>query len=309
MRGEFREAQEIAETMLHEAGAEAQGPEAGAFRRMLGLIRLYQGELKAAQTIFELELTGFELGPARQVNAAAFLALTEWHLGEVVRARQHIQQAVQWADEMGDVATVGTGLFFRTVLESRREDASATRLAVDALLELSQKHGMRTYSDEGRVYANWARGRLLDPDFGADKLERTLGAYIAQGNKADAPSLYGLLAELQADARELESALASIDQGLAIADETGEHFTDLYLHRLRGDLLLKRNCSDFCAGRRGLQGRDSCGEGAARAELRTPGVSPARQALPVDRPRCRSPRRSRTRARGLFADAGNAGDR
>ena len=103
---------------------------------------------------------------------------------------------------------------------------------------------MRTYSDEGRVYANWARGRLLDPDFGADKLEQALGTYIAQGNKADAPSLYGLLAELQAEAREIESALASIDQGLAIADETGEHFTDPYLHRLRGDLLLKRNRSD-----------------------------------------------------------------
>jgi predicted ATPase len=244
MRGKFREAQEIAETMLHEAGAEAHGPEAGVFRRMLGLIRLYQGELKAAQTIFERELTDFELGPAGRVNAAAFLALTEWHLGEVVRARQHIQQAVQQADEMGAVERVGTGLFFRTVFESRREDASATRLAVDALLELSQKHGMRTYLDEGHVYANWARGRLLDPDFGGDKLEQALGAYVAQGNRADVPSLYGLLAELQAGAREFESALASIDQGLAIADETGEHFTDSYLHRLCGDLLLKRNHSD-----------------------------------------------------------------
>jgi predicted ATPase len=211
---------------------------------MLGLIRLYQGELKAAQTIFERELTEFQLGPAGHVNAAAFLALTEWHLGEVERARQHIQQAVQRASEMGDVASVGTALFFETVLESRRDDASATRLAADALLELSEKHGMRTYLDEGRVYANWARGRLLDPDFGADKLEQALGAYAAQGNRADAPSLYGLLAELQAGAQELESALASIHQGLAIADETGEHFTDSYLHRLCGDLLLKRNHSD-----------------------------------------------------------------
>src|SRR5208337_2518116 len=172
MRGEYREAQEIAETMLREFGADAQGPEAGAFRRMLGLTRLYQGDLKAAQTIFERELTEFQLGPAGQVNAAAFLALTEWHLGEVERTRQHIQQAVQRASEMGDVATVGTALFFETVLESRRDDASATRLAADALLELSEKYGMRTYLDEGRVYASWARGRLLDPDFGADKLEQ-----------------------------------------------------------------------------------------------------------------------------------------
>jgi predicted ATPase len=145
---------------------------------------------------------------------------------------------------VGDVATVGTVLFFETILESRRDDASATRLAADALLELSEKHGMRTYLDEGRVYANWARGRLLDPDFGADKLEQALAAYTAQGNRADAPSLYCLLAELQADARGPESALASIDQGLAIANETGEHFTDPYLHRLRGEMLLKRNRSD-----------------------------------------------------------------
>jgi predicted ATPase len=103
---------------------------------------------------------------------------------------------------------------------------------------------MRTYLDQGRVYANWARGRLLDPDFDADKLEQALTGYIAQGNRADAPSLYCLLAELQAAARELESALASIDEGLAIANETGEHFTDAYLHRLCGDLLLKRNYSD-----------------------------------------------------------------
>ena len=244
MRGQYLEAQEIAETMLREAGVDAQGPEAGAFRRMLGLIRLYQGELKAAQTIFERELTEFQLDPAGHVNAAAFLALTEWHLGEVVRARQHIQQAVQRAGETGDVATIGTALFFETVLESRRDDASATLLAAAALLELSEKHGMRTYLDEGRVYANWARGRLLDRDFGTDKLEQMLAAYIAQGNRADTPSLYCLLAELQADARGRESALESIDQGLAIADETGEHFTDPYLHRLRGNLLLKRNCSD-----------------------------------------------------------------
>ena len=64
MRGEYRDAQEIAETMLQEAGADAQAPEAGAFRRMLGLIRLYRGEMKAAQTVFEGELTEFQLGPA-----------------------------------------------------------------------------------------------------------------------------------------------------------------------------------------------------------------------------------------------------
>jgi predicted ATPase len=40
---------------------------------------------------------------------------------------------------------------------------------------------------------------------------------------------------------DLESALAAIDAGLAIAEETGEHYTDPYLHRLRGHFLSMRS--------------------------------------------------------------------
>jgi predicted ATPase len=244
MRGEYREAREIAEVLLREAGEDARGAEVGTVHRMLGLVHLYQGNLKEAQSILEREATEFQLGPADHVTAAAFLALTEWHLGEIERARQSIERAIQRADETADAASIGTALFFRTVLESRRDDVSATRLAADALLGLSEQYGMKTYSDQGKVYANWARGRLLDPDFGASELEQALTAYIAEGNRADAPSLYGLLAELEASELGPESSLPSIDRGLAIADETGEHFTDPYLHRLRGELLLKRNPSE-----------------------------------------------------------------
>jgi class 3 adenylate cyclase/tetratricopeptide (TPR) repeat protein len=241
MRGEYREAQAIAETLLREAEVDGRDPEAGAARRMVGLVRLYQGDLRTAQAILERELTEYQLGAAGEVAAAGFLALAEWHLGAVGHARQHIEQAIRRADESCDAATIGTALFFKIVLESRRDDVAATRLAAYTLLGLSEKHGMRTYSDEGQVYADWARSRGLDPDIGARELQQALTAYLAQGNKADAPSLHGLLAELEAAARRPESALALIDKGLAIAEETGEHFTNPYLHRLRGEILLKRD--------------------------------------------------------------------
>jgi predicted ATPase len=64
---------------------------------------------------------------------------------------------------------------------------------------------------------------------------------LAQGYRFCAPSFHGLLAELEALARSSDEALASIDRGLAIADETGEHFTDPHLHRLRGEILLRRD--------------------------------------------------------------------
>jgi hypothetical protein len=151
------------------------------------------------------------------------------------------------AGELADVANIATALFFRTILESRRDDVSATRLAADALLALSEEYGIKTYSDEARVYANWARGRLLDPGQGAKELMRALEAHTAQGNRADAPSRHGLFAELEAATRGPDTALALIDRGLAIANETGEHFTDPYLHRLRGDILHKRDPANLAS--------------------------------------------------------------
>jgi predicted ATPase len=50
-----------------------------------------------------------------------------------------------------------------------------------------------------------------------------------------------LLAELEATARGPDAALTLIDRGLAIAQEMGRLFTDPYLHRLRGEILLKRD--------------------------------------------------------------------
>jgi predicted ATPase len=37
----------------------------------------------------------------------------------------------------------------------------------------------------------------------------------------------------------VEAALTHIDEALAFAGETGEHWTDAFLHRIRGEILLK----------------------------------------------------------------------
>jgi predicted ATPase len=76
---------------------------------------------------------------------------------------------------------------------------------------------------------------------------------MTQGYKNRAPFLHGLLAELEAATRGPDSALPLIDRGLAIADETGEHFTDPYLHRLRGEIMLKRDPPDIAAAEDAFQ--------------------------------------------------------
>jgi hypothetical protein len=46
---------------------------------------------------------------------------------------------------------------------------------------------------------------------------------------------------LEAETNGLDAALTLIDEGLGFSEETSERFSDPYLHRLRGDILLKRD--------------------------------------------------------------------
>jgi predicted ATPase len=161
VRGELRHARETAETFLREAEAEGRGMEAGAARRMLGLVCLYQGDLKAARSVFEPVLadylperdgkTQFLFGRDTEVAAAASLALAEWHLGEVERARHLIDRATRRADELGQAATIANALFWKTYLECRRDDVTATRLAADALLVVTKEYGIKTRKLDGRA--------------------------------------------------------------------------------------------------------------------------------------------------------------
>jgi predicted ATPase len=206
--------------------------------------------LQAARSVLERALSDyvrerdgeslFRFGNDTQVSATNFLALTEWHLGELERARQLTDRSTRCSAELGHVPAVASALYFTTVLDSRRGDVSATRLGAESLLALTEQHNMKTYADVGRVYANWARGKQLDPEAGALGLKQALESYLALGNKSSAPSFYGLLAELEAMRPDLDRALTTIDAGLAMAEETGEHYTDPYLHRLRGEFLLMR---------------------------------------------------------------------
>jgi tetratricopeptide (TPR) repeat protein len=279
VRGQHRQARETAETFLREAEAEGRATEAGVARRILGVVLLFLGDLQAARSVLEQALgdyvrerdgdTLFRFGNDTQASATNFLALTEWHLGELERARELIDGSTRRAAELGHVAAVAGASLYRTIIECRRGDVPATRLGAESLLALAEDHNMKTYADLGQVYANWARGRQFDAEAGVLGLRRALESYLALGNRSGAPSFHGLLAELEVIRRDPDRALTLIDEGLAIAQETEEHFTDPYLYRLRGEFLLNRDPANFVRAKKAYQTAIAIakGQGARGYEL------------------------------------------
>ena len=117
------------------------------------------------------------------------------------------------------------------------------------------------------------------------------------------------LAEAEARAGDVDRALAILDEALATSERIGYRAFEAELHRVRGEMLLKRDPAEPRACGGSLPNRHRGREAASYAQLRTARSAVAGQALSIDRPSRRRPRRPRARARRLFADAGNAGDR
>jgi predicted ATPase len=88
----------------------------------------------------------------------------------------------------------------------------------------------------------WARAQLGERDAGLTALTQAVAAYT-ETYKLFLPLFQGLLAELEAGAEDADGALTRIDAALALAGETGEHWTDAFLHRIRGEILLKSDPS------------------------------------------------------------------
>ena len=76
----------------------------------------------------------------------------------------------------------------------------------------------------------WARAQLGERNTGLTALTQAVAAYT-DTYKLFLPLFQGLLAELEAGAEDADGALTRIDAAVALAGETGEHWTDAFLHR------------------------------------------------------------------------------
>jgi predicted ATPase len=254
IRGDIRAARDIAERFLREAEAEGRIAEVGVAHRLLGLANAFLGDLAGARSQLELALDSYDrerdggvrekFGQDTRVISQAYLAYASWLLGDLHRARRLIEEAIGFGRELGHLPSTAFALVQEMAIESARNDPA--RVAVDAenLLRISQQHGMETYAFWSRLYLSWARGRLCDARRGADELRHSLADCASQDTRLAMPLYLALLAELEAAEGDAYRALAAIDEGLATAQEGGQHIYDAFLHRLRGDILLKRDPAD-----------------------------------------------------------------
>ena len=262
LRGELGSARKTAESFLRDAEDERRTTEAVVAHRSLGFAHLAHGDLTAAEANLGESLrrfiperdrdAKFRFGADIGVSAAGHLALANWTMGDVERARALSNEALGRAVESAHAPTQATAYDLVSLHHMLSGDAQAVRRIAKDLVGLSREHGMPLYLAFGDVHLNWALAWLDDRKSGISGLKEAMAVYLGQGNRIYAPLYQGLLAELEAEGDDADGALSRTDEALALADETGEHWTDALLHRIRGIILLKREPASPALGEAAL---------------------------------------------------------
>jgi predicted ATPase len=241
-------------TLSREADEAGRVTEARGVNWWLGLIAYWHGDFLEARTRCERAIIDAEdpnadpkvserFGEIR-THARSVLAATMWQLGAVERARELIDAATGLASKIGQPYGIADALFWKSYLEVWRGDPAGTLSAGDALERVAREHGMPQYLNEAELHLGWARGRINDPKAGAAQMQRVLAAFVEQGVKVNLGFYTGLLAQLEAETLGSESALTRIDEAFRLSNAV-EHGCSLpFLHRLRGEILLKCDPSD-----------------------------------------------------------------
>jgi class 3 adenylate cyclase/predicted ATPase len=253
VRDELGLAREIAETFLREAERGARTTECGVGRHLVGVTCLWQSDFVGAHSNFVEALGIYHPERDREARfrfhvdvgalSGVFLAITKWLLGEVGQARAFIEEAVGHAIQTDHVITLVTTYVFKAHFEIVRGDAAAARRDAEIVVKLSQENALTLYAAWGVLQSGWASARLHSGETGAMDFRQALAAYVDHGNINFVPFYQGLLAEVEAQDDPAE-ALTRIDEALARAVETGEHWSDAFLHRVRGEILIKRDTAN-----------------------------------------------------------------
>jgi predicted ATPase len=191
-----------------------------------------------------IAIQSLRFGQDSRVAAIGYLAHASLQLGDVSAARQLIDEALSRALEFAHVPTLINTYYFAAMLEMFRGDAEAVLRAATPLVELSRQHALPLYLVGGTAYLGWAHGRLGDRGTGTAELLQAVTDFAGQGNKLWLPLFQGLLAQIEIGGQDPESALNRIDEALRTAGQIGAYWATSLLHRIRGEILLKRDLAN-----------------------------------------------------------------
>ena len=258
VRGDLKAAQEVGEHLTKLAqslGDQALLVEA---HRALGVPLLWLGEVALARAKLEegtalydaklLRSHAYTYGIDPGVVCLSYAALAWWFLGFADHALDRSQRALALAEELSHPHSRALALVWAAWLRQFLRDTHSTEELAQEAVRLCGEHGYPLWRAMGTILHSWAlieSGRK--PEECIPQMWQGLADLRATGAGLWQPCFLGLIAEACNKVNRIDEGLMVLDQALGVVRERAERFYEAELHRLRGELLLRRNPADISA--------------------------------------------------------------
>ncbi len=252
--GELSVAEAIARSFLQDAEARGLAGETCVGLRMAGATEMLRGHFLDARDYLERAITTWQperdaqarlrFGYDLLATAKILLALTEWHLGAFEKMNHLYDAAIAQAEATRHPVTVAIVLGNCALIDMLRGRISAVRCHAEALLALGQEHGMPQYSSGGQLCLTWAKARECLSRSNVDEHRAAIDSHHAAYGMGIFMLRHSAIADLFSEVGDFDEASERVTGALSDAVETGRVAELSFLHRIRGDVFLRRKSAD-----------------------------------------------------------------
>lgn len=253
MRGQFAQAQAIAEEMhaltahRSEDGTQASNTDtslpATNLDHKLGLITWLRGRLRPSRRFFDQAIAKDEINYLTH----AFSALNFWLLGFPDRARAEAYSGFLREKRLGNPFALAGVIANLARLNYFMDRPVQTRLWAQRAVGLAASHENPFWLSIGELFLGYALAQSGQIPTGTKLAESALARIKETGHMAFRTHFECVLAQTYGLAQQYTQALATVNDALALADQTGEDHWRAELIRVRGELLYQQNGSPGAA--------------------------------------------------------------
>ena len=224
---------------------------------MLGATLFYLGEFVSARANLEPGITLYKahrspslafsrvLDPG--VVCLATVAWTLWTLGYPDQALTRSHEALELAQQLSHPYSLGFALHFAAEIHQYRREISLVQKLAEAAIALAREHGFMRYLGGGMSWRGWALAEQGRAEEGIEQLHQGLTTWRTMGGALGLPYILARLAEAQGKGGQVEAGLRALDEAFVIVQQYGECHYQAELHRLKGELLLRRSAESRAA--------------------------------------------------------------
>jgi predicted ATPase len=263
-RGAPTPMREMAELFLREATARPDCPETVIAHRISGQTRFYLGDFAGAHNHLQRTIELYDqasygdfanrFGPDARATAEIFDALTLWGLGRIDEALCLAERALADAEAAAHAPTMGLVLAIAALLGLVRYNPEAVATHGQALADIVSRYDLPALWPGFAVFFQaWARWSEGAEESNLAEIRRGIAIYREQGALMWMSPAEAALAIAEASAGETDAALRRLDNALAELERTEQRYYEAEMHRIHGEILLKRDPADTTAAEQSLQ--------------------------------------------------------